>query len=137
MQLRLKYLAVCLLPATLFACGGGGGDAGDKNKSENTTIPPVINKYPEPTKDVVDDSIIGFYDYDKSEQTRVLRNDLNGDFMAMVQFAQSHVVNPKTMKKIGCRDLRLKKKLFYWLHLSLIWVTFKLYKQRFMMVRNV
>lgn len=99
MQLRLKYLAVCLLPATLFACGGGGGDAGDKNKSENTTIPPVINKYPEPTKDVVDDSIIGFYDYDKSEQTRVLRNDLNGDFMAMVQFAQSHVVNPKNNEK--------------------------------------
>ncbi|QER39401.1 glycosyl transferase [Acinetobacter suaedae] len=99
MQLRLKYLAVCLLPATLFACGGGGGDAGDNNKSENTTTPPIINKYPEPTKDVVDDSIIGFYDYDKSEQTRVLRNDLNGDFMAMVQFAQSHVVNPKNNEK--------------------------------------
>lgn len=61
---------------------------------------------------MIDDSIIGFYDYDKSEQTRVLRNDLNGDFMAMVQFAQSHVVNPKSNEKIICRDLRLKKMLF-------------------------
>lgn len=37
----------------------------------------------------------GFYDKDKSGQVRAVRNDLSGDLPAMVQFAQSHTVDPK------------------------------------------
>lgn len=52
-------------------------------------------KYPEPKKDVIDNSILGFFDFNKFGDTREIRNDLIGGFSAMVQFAQSHVVNPK------------------------------------------
>ncbi len=58
-------------------------------------IPPFISKYPEPKKDVIEKSILGFFDLDKFGFGRQIRNDLNGSFSAMVQFAQSHVVNPK------------------------------------------
>ncbi|OTG65099.1 M66 family metalloprotease [Acinetobacter silvestris] len=57
--------------------------------------PPFISKYPEPKRDRLDSSILGFFDFDKLGLTRQIRNDLNGSFSAMVQFAQSHVVNPK------------------------------------------
>ena len=59
------------------------------------TQPPIVSKYPEPKKNIMDNSIIGFSDFDKSGFVRQIRNDLNGSFSAMVQFAQSHVVNPK------------------------------------------
>lgn len=36
----------------------------------------------------------GFYDKDKTGQTRAVRNDLGGSLPAMVQFAQSHTVDP-------------------------------------------
>ncbi|WP_425916770.1 M66 family metalloprotease [Acinetobacter sp. TSRC1-2] len=52
-------------------------------------------KYPEPKKDIIDNSILGFFDFNKFGDTRQIRNDLMGGFSAMVQFAQSHVVNPK------------------------------------------
>ncbi len=39
--------------------------------------------------------LLGFFDFDKLGLARQIRNDLNGNFSAMVQFAQSHVVNPK------------------------------------------
>jgi len=57
--------------------------------------PPIVSKYPEPKKNIMDNSIIGFSDFDKFGLVRQIRNDLNGSFSAMVQFAQSHVVNPK------------------------------------------
>ena len=56
---------------------------------------PISSKYPEPKKDVLESSLLGFYDLDRLGQNRLLRNDLTGNFAAMVQFAQSHVVNPK------------------------------------------
>ena len=37
----------------------------------------------------------GFYDVDASGKTRAVRNDLAGNLPAMVQFAQSHTVDPK------------------------------------------
>ncbi|MEG0446705.1 MAG: M66 family metalloprotease [Comamonas sp.] len=37
---------------------------------------------------------LGFYDHDKTGQDRAVRNDLGGSLPAMVQFAQSHTVDP-------------------------------------------
>lgn len=51
--------------------------------------------YPEPTKDIFDDATLGFYDQDATGNTRVVRNDLTGNFAAMIQFAQNHTVDPQ------------------------------------------
>jgi hypothetical protein len=51
------------------------------NGSGSENPAPVPEKYPESKKDAMDDSILGFYDYDKLGQTRVLRNDLTGSFL--------------------------------------------------------
>ncbi|WP_312103987.1 M66 family metalloprotease [Acinetobacter venetianus] len=107
MQLQLKHLSVCIFTIMLTACGGGGNSGGSESSGDNTIgtgstenpAPPVAEKYPEPTKDVIDDNVLGFYDYDKLGQPRSLRNDLNGSFAAMIQFGQSHVVNPKNNEK--------------------------------------
>ena len=61
--------------------------------------PPFISKYPEPKKDLIESSILGFFDFDKLGDTRQIRNDLNGSFAAMIQFAQDHVVNPNNNEK--------------------------------------
>ncbi|WP_202743833.1 M66 family metalloprotease [Acinetobacter calcoaceticus] len=92
MQLQLKTLTVCLLPLLIAACGGGDdgrSDAGSKTEKE---------AYPEPIG-FIDEETLGFYDYDKTGQPRTIRNDLNGSFSAMIQFGQSHVVNPKDNEK--------------------------------------
>ncbi len=99
MQLRLKYLTACLLPVMLLACGGGSGETKSAAGDDKSTIPSVLDKYPESNRDMIDETTLGFYDYDKLGQTRTLRNDLNGSFAAMVQFAQNHVVNPNNNEK--------------------------------------
>lgn len=103
MQLRFKYLTVCTLSVMLMACGGGGsnGDSTDivqevDNSCENYNLRlPVNNNYVEPSSDVVDASVLGFNDCESNGQLRLIRNDLLGNFNAMIQFAQSHVVDPK------------------------------------------
>jgi len=82
-----------------------GGDT----TTESPSIPPVMEKYPEPNKDVIDEAVLGFYDYDKLGLPRLLRNDLNGSFAAMLQFAQSHVVNPKNNEKDSMPRLTTEK----------------------------
>lgn len=82
-----------------------GGDT----TTETPSIPPVMEKYPEPNKDVIDEAVLGFYDYDKLGLPRLLRNDLNGSFAAMLQFAQSHVVNPKNNEKDSMPRLTSEK----------------------------
>ncbi|MDH1489706.1 M66 family metalloprotease [Acinetobacter johnsonii] len=59
----------------LAACGGGDGDSAE-------AAPEVI------------ESTLGYFDYDANSKTRVIRNDLTGSFEAMLQFGQSHVVDP-------------------------------------------
>lgn len=59
----------------LAACGGGDGDSAE-------AVPEVI------------ESTLGYFDYDANSKTRVIRNDLTGSFEAMLQFGQSHVVDP-------------------------------------------
>ncbi|MDV2469041.1 M66 family metalloprotease [Acinetobacter chinensis] len=88
MQLQYKYLTICTLSAMLMACGGGGG-------SQSASEDGVVQKYAEPEKDSIESSTLGFYDLNAEGQNREIRNDLSGNFEAMLQFAQGHVVDPK------------------------------------------
>lgn len=86
-------LSLCVVTLMLVACGGGGGhDDGDKGVEDSTA--PVVTPYAEPTHDVSDSNTLGYFDYDANANTRVIRNDLTGSFEAMLQFGQSHVVDP-------------------------------------------
>lgn len=59
----------------------------------NTTAP--APGFPEPTNTVREEiTAEGFYDIDASGKPRAVRNDLNGNLPAMVQFVQSHSVDP-------------------------------------------
>ncbi|TNL56564.1 M66 family metalloprotease [Acinetobacter bereziniae] len=73
------------------------GSGGSNNGSEGNTgtTPPTVDKYPEPVKNKISNKILGFYDFNGQGENRLLRNDLTGNFAAMVQFVQSHAVNPK------------------------------------------
>ncbi len=82
---------------------------GGSGNTETPSVPPVAEKYPEPRKDLIDEAVLGFYDYDKLGLPRLLRNDLNGSFAAMLQFAQSHVVNPKNNEKDSMPRLTTEK----------------------------
>lgn len=67
----------------------GIGLGGDEEKEEE---PHEV--YPEPDSDVADTSVIGFYDFNAEDETREITSDLEGDFQAMIQFGQGHVVDP-------------------------------------------
>lgn len=57
--------------------------------------PDPTNPFPQPTSAKYDEiDVGGFYDIDATGKTRAVRNDLDGDLPAMVQFAQSHTVDP-------------------------------------------
>ena len=80
-------LSLCVVTLMLAACGGG------ESGTENSTTP-VVKTYAEPTQDVADVNTLGYFDYDANSNRRVIRNDLTGNFEAMLQFGQSHVVDP-------------------------------------------
>ncbi|WP_372844651.1 M66 family metalloprotease [Psychrobacter sp.] len=62
----------------------------------STPIEPATPiKYPEPQKDIADYYLLGFFDYDGVGETREIRSDLLGSFQAMIQFGQSHTVDPQ------------------------------------------
>ena len=98
MQFELKLLAICTLSAMLMACGGGSNsennDSTPPADGDGNQKPPLIPKYPEPKTDTFPDAVLGYFDFNKEGTTRVIKNDLSGDFQAMVQFAQSHTVSP-------------------------------------------
>ncbi|MBU0902243.1 MAG: hypothetical protein KKH62_09815 [Gammaproteobacteria bacterium] len=51
--------------------------------------------FPEPSSAVIDEvNALGFYDKDQNGQLRPVRNDLTGNLPAMLQFVQSHSVDP-------------------------------------------
>lgn len=91
-------LSICALTLMLTACGGGGGDSqsssdGGANNGA-TDSEETGGLYPEPMHDIADSTSIGFYDFNAADEIRKIRPDLEGDFQAMVQFGQSHVVDP-------------------------------------------
>ena len=75
-----------------------GGDSGGSSGGDNGdgALPPVVvDPYPEPLGGKYASlNALGFYDRDKTGQVRPVRNDLGGSLPAMVQFAQSHTVDP-------------------------------------------
>ena len=75
-----------------------GGDSGGSSGGDNGdgALPPVVvDPYPEPLGGKYASlNALGFYDRDKTGQVRTVRNDLGGSLPAMVQFAQSHTVDP-------------------------------------------
>lgn len=89
MKSQFKYLAICVISTTLIACGGG-----DNNGNGNIGSNSSNEKFSEPQTNVFDDDVIGFYDSDKDNNERTIRNDLIGNFEAMIQFAQNHTVDP-------------------------------------------
>ena len=86
-ELLYCKLSLCVVTLMLAACGGG------ESGTENSTTP-VVKTYAEPTQDVADVNTLGYFDYDANSNRRVIRNDLTGNFEAMLQFGQSHVVDP-------------------------------------------
>lgn len=64
-------------------------------------VPPVTpptenDSFPEPTAAVLDEvNALGFFDVTATGEPRPVRNDLSGDLAAMLQFVQSHSVNPQ------------------------------------------
>ncbi|MGE5863943.1 MAG: M66 family metalloprotease, partial [Rhizobacter sp.] len=78
--------------AALAGCGGG-------TDSSTTSAPAPGSAYAEPVGlQHLPPGPAGYYDKDKSGQTRPVRNDLDGSLAAMVQFAQSHTIDPSGNK---------------------------------------
>lgn len=70
----------------------GDGDADDDGEDDPVEPPPP---FPEPTSARYDEiDVGGFYDVDAQGRPRAVRNDLAGSLGGMVQFAQSHTVDP-------------------------------------------
>lgn len=77
--------------------GGGNGGGGDGDLGGIAPEPPPTpsNPFPEPTSARYDEvDLKGFYDTDASGGARRVRNDLAGALPAMIQFAQSHTIDP-------------------------------------------
>jgi hypothetical protein len=91
-----RVLAMALSSVLLSACGGGGSEGGDTSgPGGEAPAPTPANPYPEPNSAAFDDvNVKGFYDVDSTGATRAVRNDLEGTLPAMIQFAQSHTVDP-------------------------------------------
>lgn len=88
--------AIPIVPPAGGSEGGGNGDAGSGGNGGSGVQPPVVvEPYPEPWGGKYAMlNALGFYDHDKTGQDRAVRNDLGGSLPAMVQFAQSHTVDP-------------------------------------------
>lgn len=122
LRVSLLLLALLSLAGCLDLGGGGGGSSGGGNSSGSrppvvepplvtppvvppvgppavtppVTPPPPAAAFSEPTTAVVDEvNALGFYDMTADGQPRPVRNDLTGDFAGMLQFVQSHSVDPQ------------------------------------------
>ena len=105
-----RLLVLVLSSLILTGClekGGGGSSSKPKPSTvippstvtppPAVTLPPVITPptFAEPTTAHDEDvNAVGFYDIDGSGQPRAVRHDLSGSLPAMVQFVQSHSVDP-------------------------------------------
>jgi hypothetical protein len=92
-----KRSALVAVIAALTACGGGGGsgDSGTSKPDVPVKPPVAVNPFPEPDATTAGElNSLAFYDTDATGQPRAVRQDLQGTFGAMVQFAQTHTVNP-------------------------------------------
>jgi hypothetical protein len=115
LRVSLLLLALLNLAGCLDLGGGGGGSSSGGNSGGSTsggepsvtppvlppvappiTAPPPATDFSEPTAAVVEEvNALGFYDVTADGQPRPVRNDLTGDFAGMLQFVQSHSVDPQ------------------------------------------
>lgn len=107
-RLSVSTLSVCVSLVLLAGCGGGGSGSDTQAQTNSATsvdatqnasrssleTSSTASAYPEPTKDLFDNVTLGFYDQNAQGTPRTIRNDLTGNFEAMIQFAQSHTVDP-------------------------------------------
>lgn len=111
-QARVRWVSALVLCGTaLSGCGGGadgaggtpGGTTAAGGGAGNVSGQSLLNPMPAPGQPFLEPAgaqytpvnARGFYDKDKAGQPRPVRNDFSGDLPAMVQFAQSHTVDPK------------------------------------------
>ncbi|MEG1709443.1 MAG: M66 family metalloprotease [Acinetobacter sp.] len=102
MKIVTKYpihtLTICVLSALVAACGENTPETTPNNAESRETLSLISMRtqgtYPEPIKDIPDEASLGFYDTDQDGNARSVRNDLTGNFAAMIQFAQNHTVDP-------------------------------------------
>ncbi len=108
MKYSKSTLSVCILAILMSGCGGSESDSNPTQEQATAALdtPTAASSlrmvtvaastgFPEPNKDIVNDSILGFYDYEANGNLRNIRNDLTGSFSAMIQFAQNHTVDPQ------------------------------------------
>lgn len=89
-----RFVPLKHAPAWLFGIAALAGCGGGTNSSTPSAATPG-SAYAEPAGlQHLPPGPAGYYDKDKSGQTRPVRNDLEGSLPAMVQFAQSHTVDP-------------------------------------------
>ncbi len=72
----------------VVACGGSPAGTQAQTPEEDSSDPVSL------ADQAFFDSALGFYDIDRSGNTRPIRNDLDGKLAGMVQFAQSHTIDP-------------------------------------------
>jgi hypothetical protein len=87
MQTRIAGLALACVAAALPACGGKDSAEGAPGASVDTSATQTQD-FPNFA------AALGFFDTTKDHQARAIRNDLDGQLAGMVQFVQSHSVNP-------------------------------------------
>ncbi|OTG69213.1 glycosyl transferase [Acinetobacter sp. ANC 4470] len=97
----IHTLTICVLSALVAACGENTPETAPTNNADSRETLSLASMrmrmqgaYPEPTKDIPNEASLGFYDTDKNSNARTVRNDLTGNFAAMIQFAQDHTVDP-------------------------------------------
>jgi len=84
--------------------GGSNGDNNTDDKNTGSTgdgsidesLSAIVQKYfgNDSPDDYLANDRLAFYDVDRHGNTRAIRNDLSGTLQGMVQFVQSHSVNP-------------------------------------------
>ncbi len=106
MKKKSNYLALCIVSIMMSSCEVSNNDDSTENTSlgqaddkvsdqTNMVISGLrLSQYPEPVIAPVQDKSLGYYDYDGAGQQRLISSDLEGNLEAMVQFGQSHIVDP-------------------------------------------
>jgi len=92
---------------------GGTGNSGEPDDSENTeSLQYIMDNYfagEHPSAYLTDDGTLAFYDINRQGQPRVIRNDVQGNLPGMVQFVQSHAVNPNGNQQNNHPDVVAKR----------------------------
>ncbi len=91
----------------------GSGNSNEPDGSDNSgSLQYIMDNYfagENPSAYLTDDETLGFYDINGQGQTRAIRNDVQGNLAGMVQFVQSHSVNPNGNQQNNHPDVVAKR----------------------------